>query len=157
MRRWSYKTFFSSPFFLPMMTEMMKCVCQKRRWERKEKKLFWCPNNDQSRDLCRWRKADVIDQLVVVVRSFNLPINTNGFESPHYFRGESFSISPEGKFISQLLTFWIDFFFFLFQKKKNKKVPIVLGRLPSWIPSFYAICRRRCWSNGRRPSWTMGR
>lgn len=40
MRRWSYKTFFSSPFFLPMMTEMMKCVCQKRRWERKEKKLF---------------------------------------------------------------------------------------------------------------------
>lgn len=155
MRRWSYKTFFSSFFFLPMMTEMMKCVCQKRRWERKEK-LFWCPNNDQSRDLCRWRKADVIDQLVVVVRSFNLPINTNGFESPHYFRGDSFSISPEGKFISQLLTFWFDFF----QKKKKKKkekVPIVLGRLPSWIPSFYAICRRRCWSNGRRPSWTMGR
>lgn len=113
MRRWSYKTF----FFPDDDGNDEMCVPKKKMGEKRKEKLFWCPNNDQSRDLCRWRKADVIDQLVVVVRSFNLPINTNGFESPHYFQGRLF-FNQSGR---QVHIPVVDILIWFFSKKEKEK------------------------------------
>ena len=122
-RGWSYQTFLLfSTFFLGWgwWWEWRKCLFKKKikNAKRNKKNSFDVLITTSRRDPCRWSGglSDVIDQFSRV-RSI-CPINTNGFESPHYFRGniygggQTLSIKSGRKVhIPSLLTFDLIFHF----------------------------------------------